>query len=282
MTGRGSKREISEKALQRRDPADQGAIFGVSRQEVVDRLRAAGCVFAEEEAGLIADAARTPDELDAFTARRVGGEPLEYVLGWAEFCGLRIRVEPGVFVPRQRTAFLVERAIALIPGSEHPVVVDLCCGSGAIGAALAHRLPRIALSATDIDQASVRCARTNIVGNVFQGDLYDALPGSLRGAVDLLVANAPYVPTGSIATMPREARLHEARASLDGGLDGLDLHRRIAATASAWLRPGGHLLIETSDEQADRTAGILALAGLTVTVAHSDEFDATVVTGARA
>jgi release factor glutamine methyltransferase len=248
---------------------------------VVQRLRAAGCVFAEEEADLLGGAASSATQLDALVARRVGGEPLEYVLGWAEFCGLRIRVEPGVFVPRRRTAFLVERAAACVAGLRHPIIVDLCCGSGAIGAALTDRLDDPAVLATDIDPVAVRCARTNIAGRVFEGDLYDPLPNSLRGTVDLIVANAPYVPTGSIATMPREARLHEARASLDGGLDGLDLHRRITAEASAWLRVGGHLLLETSEEQADRTAGILARAGLLPLVEYSAELDATVVTGTR-
>lgn len=246
-------------------------------------LRAAGCVFADEEAVLLGEAAATPAELDALVARRLDGEPLEYVLGWAEFCGLRIGVGPGVFVPRRRTGFLVDRAAGLVAGLGHPTVVDLCCGSGAIGVVLSERSPGIELSATDIDPVAVRCARANLGerGRVFEGDLYEPLPPTLRGRVDLLTANAPYVPTGSITTLPREARLHEARATLDGGGDGLDLHRRIAAEASTWLNVGGHLVIETSDRQADRTAGILARAGLDPVVERSAAVDATVVTGTR-
>ncbi|MET4640014.1 putative protein N(5)-glutamine methyltransferase [Mycetocola sp. 2940] len=250
---------------------------------VVEMLREAGCVFAEEEAELLNEAAATPAELDALLARRLDGEPLEYILGWASFCGLRVGVEPGVFVPRRRTGLLVDRAVARGAGVEHPLVVDLCCGSGAIGLALIHRLEGIEVFATDIDPIAVRCARANLGerGRVLEGDLYDPLPTGLRGRVDLVTANAPYVPTGSIATMPREARLHEARATLDGGSDGLDVQRRIADEASAWLRVGGHLLVETSERQAGRTADILARASLEPVVESSAEFDATVVTGTR-
>ncbi|MET0481207.1 MAG: putative protein N(5)-glutamine methyltransferase [Mycetocola sp.] len=258
----------------------QRALFGVSRADVTRKLRAAGCVFADEEAALLGDAAATASELDALVARRLDGEPLEYILGWAEFCGLRVAVEPGVFVPRRRTGFLVDRAVMLAAGSGHPLVVDLCCGSGAIGRALVERLGDVELFATEIDPVAVRCARVNLGerGLVLEGDLYEPLPTRLRGRVDLLTANAPYVPTADIATMPREARLHEAWATLDGGHDGLDLQRRIAAEASVWLRVGGHLLIETSERQADDTAGILARAGLDPLVEHSVEYDATVVT----
>lgn len=246
-------------------------------------LREAGCVFAEEEASLLGQAAATAAELGTLLARRLDGEPLEYILGWAGFCGLRVGVAPGVFVPRRRTGFLVERAVARVAGAEHPLVVDLCCGSGAIALSLSHLLGGIEVFATDIDPVAVRCARDNLGqrGRVFEGDLYYPLPARLRGRVDLVTANAPYVPTWNIATMPREARLHEARATLDGGSDGLDLQRRIADEASAWLRVGGHLLLETSDRQAGRTAGILARAGLEPVVESSAEFDATVVTGTR-
>jgi release factor glutamine methyltransferase len=249
---------------------------------VVDRLRAAGCVFAEDEAALLMAAADSPAELAALVGRRVAGTPLELVLGWAEFCGLRIAVAPGVFVPRRRTEFLVEQAAALAP--PHPVVVDLCCGTGAVGVALAARLPGVQLYATDIDPDAVRCARRNVpagIGQVLAGDLDAPLPAPLRGRVDVLVANAPYVPTGAIATMPPEARDHEARAALDGGADGLDVQRRVAAAAPRWLAPGGALLIETSERQAPGTAAAVTAAGLEARVARSEELDGTVVVGTR-
>jgi len=129
--------------------------------DVVAALRTAGCVFAEEEAGLLVEAVRSPAELTSLVARRVAGEPLEHLLGWAEFCGLRIAVGPGVFVPRRRTELLVRLAAPLLrPGD---VVVELCCGAAAVATALAATVPGLALHAVDIEPAAVACARRNLV-----------------------------------------------------------------------------------------------------------------------
>jgi release factor glutamine methyltransferase len=239
---------------------------------VVETLRAAGCVFAEEEAALLETAAGEGGDLALMLARRVRGEPLEQVLGWAEFCGLRIRVAPGVFVPRRRTEALVRLgAAAARSAGDRPVVVDLCCGTGAVGVAVAGLVPAVELHATDLDPDAVACARLNVAtGRVHEGDLYDALPDDLRGRVDVLLVNAPYVPSDEVRLMPPEARLHEHRVALDGGADGLDLHRRTAAGAAGWLAPRGCLLIETSPRQAARTARICAEAGLAVEVLGAD------------
>jgi len=324
-------------------------------------MRAAGCVFAEDEAGLLIATARTPGELDVMVERRASGLPLEQVLGWAEFCGLRIAVDPGVFVPRRRTEFLVRQAVFLIRGDSIPpnppgplirgdsippnppgslirgdsippnppgplirgdsippgppgslirgdsippgppgslirgdsippdavgspdrpgvIVVDLCCGSGAIGAALAAALDRAEVHAVDVDPAAVRCARRNVPGHVYQGDLYQPLPARLRGRVEILAANVPYVPTGEIGFLPPEARAHEPLVALDGGPDGLDVLRRVAAGAPDWLAPGGHLLIETSGRQAPLAAAAFAAGGLTARVETSAELNATVLIG---
>lgn len=239
---------------------------------VVARLRAAGCVFAEDEAELLLSSAETPAELAAMVDRRVSGLPLEQVLGWAEFCGLRIAVEPGVFVPRRRTGFLVSEATARLPPGG--VVLDLCCGSGAVGAALAAMGDRVQVHAADIDPVAVQCARRNLAaadGQVHEGDLDD-----------VLVANAPYVPTDRIALMPPEARLHEPQVALDGGPDGLGIQRRVAAIAPLWLAPGGHLLIETSERQAPQTADAIVSSGLSARVVTSAELEATVVIGHQA
>jgi len=245
---------------------------------IIARLRAAGCVFAEDEARLLRAAAHSSTDLDAMVEQRAGGLPLEHVLGWAEFHGLRIAVDPGVFVPRRRTEFLVRQAAALArPGA---VVVDLCCGSGAVGAALATVVDRIELHSADIDPAAVRCARRN-VATVYEGDLYQPLPARLRGRVDVLVANAPYVPTGAIELLPPEARIHEPRVALDGGADGLDVQRRVVADALRWLVPGGHLLVETSERQAPRTVETFTRGGLTARVTSCEELGATVVLGKR-
>jgi release factor glutamine methyltransferase len=271
--------------------------------DIATRLRSAGCVFAEDEARLLISAARTPADLAAMVDRRTAGLPLEHVLGWAEFCGARIAVEPGVFVPRRRSEFLAREATALARqalarqalarqalarqtlAQSRAVVVDLCCGSGAVGAALIAALDRVELHAADIDPAAVRCARRNIVavdGQVYLGDLYEPLPPTLHGRVDVLAANAPYVPTEAIRLLPPEARLYEAQVALDGGADGLDVLRRVIAAAPLWLAPGGSLLVETSERQAPQTVQTFARNGLIPRVASSDELNATVVIGTKA
>ncbi len=256
---------------------------------IVQRLRAGGSVFAEEEAALLLAEARDPAELDAMVVRRVAGDPLEQIVGWAEFDGLRFVVEPGVFVPRHRTEFLVRQAVAL--ASPDAVILDLCCGVGALGVAVRSRLGgAVELHAADVDPAAVRCARANVArtdtgapGGVHEGDLFDAVPDTLRGRVDLLLANAPYVPTADIALLPPEAREHENRVALDGGDDGLVLHRRIITGAPSWLAPGGRMLIEVSEEQAPVAASLMADAGLWVqTVTDADDDDVTtLVIGTR-
>lgn len=266
-------------------------------EDAVRRLRAAGCVFAEEEAGLLTDAAASAAELETMIERRAAGLPLEHILGWAEFCGLRIGVATGVFVPRRRTEFLVRQAEQLLRmhdggtsdggrrAAGRAVVVDLCCGSGAVGVALAARADGIELYASDLDPAAVLCATSNIEpfgGHVHEGDLFEPLPSRLRGRIAVVVANAPYVPTAAIGTMPPEARTHEPRMSLDGGPDGLDIQRRVIAEAPAWLAPGGHVLIETSRGQARQTIGLMRRAGLTARLASDPDVDATVAIGTAA
>ncbi len=241
-------------------------------------LRAAGCVFAEEEAALIVAEAAGADDLRRMVGERVAGRPLEQVLGWAEFDGLRIVVAPGVFVPRRRSRLLVDLAAERATGLEHAVVVDLCCGTGALAAAVLARVPTAEVYAADLDPDAVACARRNLPGDrVLQGDLFEALPDGLRGRVDVLMVNAPYVPTDAIATMPPEARDHEHRVALDGGPDGLDVQRRVVAGAGEWLRPGGHLLVETSERQAPVLVRAATDAGLAPRVVTSGELDATAI-----
>ncbi len=251
---------------------------------LIARLRAAGCVWAEDEASLLAAAARSPAELDAMVARRAGGEPLEQIVGWAEFCGLRVLVDPGVFVPRRRSEFLVAVAagLARARGGAAPVIADLCCGTGALGLAVAVKVGGVELHAADLDPAAVACARRNVEpagGHVHAGDLFSALPAALAGRIDVLICNAPYVPATEIAFMPAEARDHEALIALDGGTDGLAVLRRVAAAAPAWLAPGGVLLVETSERQAPAMTIAMSAAGLAPQVHEDDESGATVVTG---
>ena len=237
-------------------------------------------MFAEEEAALLLAQASGADELEAMVVARESGLPLEQVLGWVELDGGRYVVAPGVFVPRQRSLLLLRLAAPrLRPGA---VVVDLCCGTGALGAALLARQPGLDLHAADLDPAAVACARRNLPAErVHAGDLFDALPATLRGRVDVLVANAPYVPTDAIAAMPPEARDHEHRVALDGGADGLDVQRRLVAPAPDWLAPGGLLLLETGRDQAPDTAALVAAAGLRAAV-HYDDVAGCAVSGERA
>lgn len=241
---------------------------------LVARLRAAGCVFAEEEARLLR-ASDAPD-LEALVARRIAGEPLETILGWAELDGLRIPAAPGAFVPRQRSLLLVELAAAwAAPGD---VVLDLCCGTGALGAAVARRVPGVELWSADLDPVALACARAHLrPERVLEGDLWDAVPAHLRGQLAVVVCNAPYVPSDAVAAMPREAREHEPRLALDGGPDGLALHRRLLADAPAWLRPDGAVVTECAPAQTRELLGIAAQHGLLGTVHLDDERDACAV-----
>jgi len=266
-------------------------------QIVTRRLRAAGCVFAEDETRLLLDEAADGDALESMVAERVAGRPLEQVLGWAAFAGRRIVVEPGVFVPRRRTELVLRQAEAALAeagiaeavlaaavardgrATRPLAVLELCCGAAAVAAVLAAEHPGLDLWATDLDPAAVRCARRNLAerGTVVRGDLFDGLPVSLRGRFRVIAANAPYVPTDAIPSLPPEARLHESRLALDGGADGLDLHRRIAAEVGDWLAPSGTLVVETSERQAADTQEALVAAGLRARVVRDDEIDGTVV-----
>jgi release factor glutamine methyltransferase len=243
---------------------------------IVERLRAAGCVFAEDEAALLIETARDDAELEAMVQRRIEGLPLEHVLGWVQFAGERYTISPGVFVPRPRTEFLVAQVAALAPPDA--VVLDLCCGSGAVGAAIARVAVAAELHSSDSDSVAVECARHN-VDQVYEGDLFAALPNSLAGRVDVLVVIAPYVPTDAIALLPHEARDFEPLATLDGGADGLDVLRRVLLSAREWLSPRGFLATEVSEGQVDALATLVAAAGLEARVIRDDELDATVVLG---
>ena len=254
----------------------------MSRAQIISRLRRAGCVFAEEEADLLLASAASPDELAVMVDQRVGGLPLEHVLGWVEFYGHSVAVDPGVFVPRRRTELLVAEAVRL--GRPGAVVLDLCCGCGAIGLATRMGLGSVELYAADVEAPSVACARRNLEpvgGQVFWGDLFEPLPPAVAGRVDLLLANVPYVPTEAISLMPPEARDHEPRVALDGGIDGLSVLRRVSRLAPRWLGPGGHVLVETSEVQAPLAVAIFGDDGLVARIVTAEDLDATVVVGTR-
>jgi len=247
---------------------------------VTRELAAAGCVSAAAEARWLVEEAADPLALRAMVARRTAGEPLQYVVGWAPFGRLRLLVGPGVFVPRPETEGLADRAAARLraagpltdrgtplgfPGPLRPIAVDLCSGSGAIACFLAAEVPGARVVATELDPAALAWARPNTDRygvELLAGDLDAPLPAELAGRVDVLCANVPYVPSGAIPTLPRDVRDHEPRLALDGGPDGLDVLRRVAALAGRWLAPGGFLLCEIGEDQGEAAAALLAEAGL--------------------
>ncbi|BAL86377.1 putative methyltransferase [Actinoplanes missouriensis 431] len=246
----------------------------LATSDAVHRLRAAGCVFAEEEAAVLAEAAADAAMLAAMVERRAAGEPLEQIVGYADFAGVRVRLRPGVFVPRVRSELLVRLAAEEAASKEGSVVADLCCGSGALGLAVRARVNGITLHAADLDPVAVACARDNLGGDVHQGDLYAALPEHLRGSVDVLIANVPYVATRHIPFLPAEARDHEPRTALDGGDDGLAVFRAVAERARDWLSPTGLLLSEITEAQAATACAVADGNGLTATVTSDDDLDA--------
>lgn len=252
---------------------------------IVDRLRRVGCVFAEDEAALLRAEAPDGDVLEQWVRRRESGEPLEVVVGWAELDGVRVRVSAGLFVPRQRSRLLVRAAVQHLVGSTSPVVVDLCCGTGALGLVIATRVAGTVLHAADVDPIAVACAAANlgaVGGTVHLGDLDEALPSTLLGRVDVLVANAPYVPSDAIAAMPPEARDHESTVALDGGDDGLDVLRRVVTLAPRWLGQHGLLVVECGAAQVGPLSRAAVAAGLVPRSIRDDDLGATaLVAGQR-
>jgi release factor glutamine methyltransferase len=170
-------------------------------------------------------------------------------------------------------------------GSGRPVVVvDLCCGVGAIGAAVAAEVPQVVLHAADIDARAIACAEQNLFafgGVVHQGDLFKALPRRLRHRTDVLVSSPPYVPTGDIRLLPGEAREFESTVALDGGADGLEMVRRIARGARQWLSPEGCLALEVGETQVEPVAAVLDELGYAARAVTSQEYGSAVVVGRR-
>ena len=242
------------------DVADAGTA------RLVGRLRAAGCVFAEDEAAVLRRTTDDPARLEELLRRREAGEPLEHVVGWVGFGGLRLSVGPGVFVPRQRSLLLAGAAAALARTQAAPVVVEAFAGVAPIAAAVADAVPGAQVHACDVDPRALAHARCNLPpgAGVHEGALLDGLPAALRGRVTLLVAVPPYVPEAAAALLPREAAEHEPAAALFGGGDGLDRVRDLLDLAGRWLAPGGALLVELHAAQHPAAAARAEAAGHSV------------------
>lgn len=227
--------------------------------QVIARLAAGGFLAPEEEAAeLLAAAGDDARRLEALVVRRLTGEPLAWITGSTMFCGRRVLVDAGVYVPRPHTEPLALRAAEILP--ERGVAVDVCTGSGAIAAVLRTRRPRARVVATDIDQRAVDCARRNGV-DALQGDLTAALPAVLEGTVDVLTAVVPYVPTAEMPFLQRDTFAFESTLGYDGGRDGARMLRRVVRESSRFVRAGGVLLLELGGTQAGVLAASLTSAG---------------------
>lgn len=184
-----------------------------------------------------------------FVARRASREPLQYILGTADFMGHQLLVRPGVLIPRQDTEILAQMAISRVrPGAR---VLDLCCGSGCLAIAVKLACPKAAVWASDQSEEAVRLTRENAARlgaeiTVTLGDLFQPLRGR---RFDLIVSNPPYIPRGELSSLQAEVGF-EPRLALDGGADGLRFYRAILEEASQFLNPGGLLMLEMGDGQA--------------------------------
>jgi release factor glutamine methyltransferase len=235
------------------------------------RLAAAGCVAAEEEAEELISAAPDDTTLESLVARREQGEPLAWITGRTEFCGFDVLVDAGVYVPRRQTEELARRAATLLAGSGCGArVVDLCTGSGAVAMVLAAMVPGARVVAVDSDLRAARCATRNGVAAVL-GDLEGSF---IPGTFDLVTAVAPYVPTADLRFLPRDVQRFEPRSALDGGIDGLDLVRRVIASAAELLLPGGSLMTELGGHQDQLVIPVLDANGFDpVDIWRDDEGD---------
>ena len=234
------------------------AAAGLTREEVLLRPSAP---LADEAA----------EAYGSLIARRAAGWPSAYLTGRREFCGLVLDVDARVLIPRPETERLVEVVVAALAAHAAPLIADVGTGSGAIALALAHLLPRARVVATDLSEDALTVARANaerlgLAGRITwrRGDALDALAGCVpSGGADAICANPPYVPTPDLETLAREIRDHEPPIALDGGPDGLAIHRRIVGAAARYLRPGGLLALETSAlaGQARAVAALVAAEG---------------------
>jgi release factor glutamine methyltransferase len=233
---------------------------------VVDRLIAAGCVAAEQEAAAFLAAARDAPTLEAWLRRREQGEPPAWITGTVLFCDQTLHLAPGVYVPRIQSEELARRAAALLPDNGR--AVDLCTGAGAVAAHLLTQVPTATVIGIDVDVRAATCARRNGVPTAV-ADLAEPLR-RLEG-FDVVTAVAPYVPTGELRLLPADVRRYEPRLALDGGADGLDLVRRVIAAAMRLLRPGGWLLIEVGGEQDEILAPTLGACGFDLVTPWCDD-----------
>lgn len=236
---------------------------------VAARLAHAGFVAASDESEELVECARGDENvLETMVERRLQGEPLAWITGVATFCGLQIRVDRGVYVPRWQSEPLVRAAVGRLP--PRGTAIDLCTGSGAIAKVLMSERPKSQVVASELDERAVRCARSNGV-DVHHGDLFAPLPGNLEGRVDVVVGVVPYVPTRAMTFLPRDTLKFESTVSYDGGDDGLEVVRRLFEGSRRFLRSRGCVVVEVGGAQADLLRKDLARLHFNDVVVLTDE-----------
>jgi release factor glutamine methyltransferase len=232
------------------------SVLGISRVDLYARAE-----------GLSSAEART---FGRALCRRCTGTPLQHLTGEEGFRRLTLRVRPGVFVPRPETEIVVEHALATIEGIAEPLIVDVGTGTGAIALAIADEHPGARVVATDLAPEAVDLARENAAGragvSVVHGDLLDGVHPSLRGLVDLVVSNPPYIEASELPSLPAEV-LEDPRLALIGGIQ---IYRRLLHAAVGWLGPGGAVVIEIGETQAAAVSAAAGEAGLGSVVVHPD------------
>jgi release factor glutamine methyltransferase len=255
---------------------------GVDSAELDARVLA-GAVLGLDLTGLIAAAARilTEEEavrLEDVARRRMAGEPVARIVGVKEFWGLPLRLSTATLVPRPDTETVVEAALEVLkenPASRGELrIADLGTGSGAILLALLSELPNAFGIGTDISEAALRTARENArnLGLASRAAFVACdYAASLSRPFQLIVSNPPYIRSADIASLDAEVRDHDPQRALDGGADGLDAYRLIAPGAMRLLGPGGGLVVEVGHGQSGEVGGLMAAAGLTLTVAPKSD-----------
>ncbi len=238
-------------------------------QALAALLSSAGFIASEEEAAELLDsAAGDAVRLDSLVSRRLTGEPLAWIIGRVSFCGLEIRVDPGVYVPRWQSEPLARRAVERLPATG--AAIDVCTGTGAIAKTVATGRPGARVVASDVDERAVACAAANGV-EVYRGDLFAPLPRALEGHIDVVVGVVPYVPTPALPLLQRDTFAFESPLAYDGGRDGTDILRRVLRDSPRFLRRGGGLLLELGGQQADALRDDLAALGYVAVSVLRDE-----------
>lgn len=212
--------------------------------------------------------APTVRRFEKLVKRRTTGEPMAFIIGWVEFLDFKMQIGPGAFIPRLTSEFLATQAIRRLRGRTKPVHVDLATGIGPVAIASARAVRKATVCGADISKKAITQARANAgrlgVHNVsfVKSDLFDTLPKSLRGSIDVVTIHPPYVPVDEVADLPVEIRKHEPKHTLtDQSSDGLGLVRRVVNDGLTWLRPGGWLLIETTPTESSIIRGLMRNAG---------------------